>query len=104
MAREKSYSPVASYEQLKQAEASIEGSETAEDIREATRQHGAKIGYKAFCYLLIGKMTPEGMKPDEAAEAALQLEREGKVDEAQETYRRILAEHPDHELAKSKIG
>jgi tRNA threonylcarbamoyladenosine modification (KEOPS) complex Pcc1 subunit len=47
-------------------------------------------------------MTPEGMKPDEAAEAAMQIE--SKTEEAQEIYRRILAEHPDHELAKSKIG
>ena len=67
MSREKSYAPVASYEQLQQAEADINGAATVADIREATRQHGAKVGYKAFCYLLTGKMTPEGMKPDEAA-------------------------------------
>lgn len=104
MAREKSYSPVASYEQLKQAETSIEGAVTAADVREATKQHGAKIGYKAFCYLLIGKMTPEGMKPDEAAETAVTLEAAGSAAEAQEIYRRILAEHPDHALAKEKVG
>jgi hypothetical protein len=102
MAREKSYAPVASYDQLKQAETAINQSVTADHIREATRQHGAKVGYKAFCYLLIGKMTPEGMKPDEAAEVAMQLE--GKIEEAQEIYRRILAEHPDHALAKEKAG
>ena len=104
MAREKSYSPVASYEQLKQAEVSIEGSVTAEDVREATKQHGAKVGYKAFCYMLIGKMTPEGMKPDEAAETAVALEAAGNAAEAQKIYSRILAEHPDHALAKEKVG
>ncbi len=100
MSREKSYAPVASYEQLKQAEAAINGAATVADIREATRQHGAKVGYKAFCYLLTGKMTPEAMKPDEAAATAVALEESGKADEAQAIYRRILAEHPDHPLAK----
>lgn len=75
---------------------------TADHIREATRQHGAKIGYKAFCYLLTGKMTPEGMKPDEAAATAVALEEAGKTEEAQAIYRLILAEHPDHPLAKEK--
>jgi hypothetical protein len=49
-------------------------------------------------------MTPEGMKPDEAAETAVAQEAAGSVAEAQEIYRRILAEHPDHELAKEKVG
>jgi PAB1-binding protein PBP1 len=76
MTREKSYTPVASYEQLKLAETAVTQATTADHIREATRQHGAKIGYKAFAtsvarYLLTGKMTPEGMKPDEAAERPL---------------------------------
>lgn len=67
MTREKSYTPVASYEQLKLAETAVTQSTTADHLREATRQHGAKIGYKAFAtavarYLLTGKMTPEGMK------------------------------------------
>ena len=75
---------------------------TADHIREATRQHGAKIGYKAFCYLLTGKMTPEGMKPNEAAATAVVLEEAGKADEAQAIYRLILAEHPEHPLAKEK--
>lgn len=62
--------------------------------REANRQHGAKIGYKALAtsvarYLLNGKMTPEGMKPDEAAEA-------------QTIYRLILDAHPNHLLAQEK--
>jgi hypothetical protein len=102
MTREKSYAPVASYEQLKLAETAVTQATTADHIREATRQHGAKIGYKAFCYLLTGKMTPEGMKPDEAAATAVVLEEAGKTDEAQAIYRLILAEHPDHPLAKEK--
>jgi hypothetical protein len=102
MTREKSYTPVASYEQLKLAETAVTQATTADHIREATRQHGAKIGYKAFCYLLTGKMTPEGMKPDEAAATAAALEEAGKTDEAQAIYRLILAEYPDHPLAKEK--
>jgi hypothetical protein len=102
MTREKSYTPVASYEQLKLAETAVAQATTADHIREATRQHGAKIGYKAFCYLLTGKMTPEGMKPDEAAATAVALEEAGKAAEAQAIYRLILAEYPDHPLAKEK--
>jgi hypothetical protein len=102
MTREKSYAPVASYEQLKLAETAVTQALTADHIREATRQHGAKIGYKAFCYLLTGKMTPEGMKPEEAAATAVALEEAGKNDEAQAIYRLILAAHPDHPLAKEK--
>ena len=60
--------------------------------------------YKAFCYMLVGKMTPEGMKPDEAATTAVALEAAGNAAEAQEIYRRILAGHPDHALAKEKVG
>ncbi len=104
MARKKSYSPVASYEQLKQAETAIDGAETAAHVREATKQYGAKIGYKAFCYMLTEKMTAEGMKPDEAAETAVALEVAGQVDDAQEIYRRILVAHPEHVLAKEKMG
>ena len=104
MAQKKSYSPVASYEQLKQAETSINSAETAVNVRDATKQHGAKIGYKAFCYLLTEKMTPEAMKPDEAAETAVSLEAAGQIDDAQEIYRRILAAHPEHPLAKEKMA
>ena len=104
MARKKSYSPVASYEQLKQAETAIDKAETAVDVREATKQYGAKIGYKAFCYMLTEKMTAEGMKPDEAGETAVALEAAGQVDDAQEIYRRMLAAHPEHVLAKEKVG
>ena len=102
MTREKSYAPVASYEQLKQAETAINNAVTADHVREATKQHGAKVGYKAFCYLLTGRMTPEGMKPDEAAATAVALEEAGKADEAQAIFRRVLAEQPNHPLAKEK--
>jgi len=44
------------------------------------------------------------MKPDEAAETAVALETAGQVDDAQEIYRRILAAHPEHVLAKEKVG
>ncbi len=37
MVREKSYAPVASYEQLKQTEPAINGAATVADIRDATR-------------------------------------------------------------------
>ncbi|MBK7179341.1 MAG: hypothetical protein IPH82_19545 [Chloroflexi bacterium] len=54
---------------------------TVDDIREATRQHGSKVGTRHSANLLTGKMTPEGMKPEEAAEAMAALEAEGQ-DEA----------------------
>ena len=102
MAREKSYAPVASYEKLEQAETAINNAVTANHIREVTKPHGANVGYKAFCYLLTGKMTPEGMKPVEAVATAVSLEEAGNTDEVQEIYRRISAKHPDHPLAKDK--
>ena len=61
MVREKSYAPVASYEQLKQTEPAINRAATADYIREVTKRHGANVGYKAFCCLLTGKVAPEGM-------------------------------------------
>jgi hypothetical protein len=47
MPREKSCTPAAPYTQLKLAETAVTQATTADHIREATRQHGAKIGYKA---------------------------------------------------------
>lgn len=104
MAREKSYTPVAPYDQLKLAETAINQAVTADDVREATRQHGAKVGYKAFCYLLTGKMTAAGMKPDEAAAAAAALAEAGSQEEAQAIYRLILAAHPEHPLASAQVN
>lgn len=49
-------------------------------------------------------MTAEGMKPDEAAATAVALETAWQVDDAQEIYRRILAAHLEHLLAKEKMG
>lgn len=91
----KPYSPMASYEKLKTVEGIILSAETATDIAEACKKHGASVGYKAFCYMLTGKMTPEGMKADEACEAAQTLPSE----QAQEIYKRVLAVHPEHPLA-----
>jgi PAB1-binding protein PBP1 len=107
MTREKGYASVASNAQLKLAATAVTQATTADHIREATRQHGAKMGYKAFAtsvarYLLTGKMTPEGVKADEAAATAVALEEDGKDAEAQAIYRLILGEHPDHPLAKEK--
>ena len=62
----KPYSPVASYSDLKRVEGLINQAQTVETIRKLVVKDGPKVGYKAFCYMLCGKMTPEAMKPDEA--------------------------------------
>jgi hypothetical protein len=100
----KPYSPVASYAQLKQVETEIDKAQTIDDIRKILVKDGMKIGYKAFCYMLMNKMTPETMKPDEAAIAAVKLEQEGDKEAALRIFQRILADHPDHPLAKQKIA
>ena len=61
MTRGKSDTPVASYDQLKLAATAVTQATTTDHIREATRQHGAKIGYKAFCYLQTKSRWP-GLK------------------------------------------
>ncbi|GAP62060.1 hypothetical protein ARMA_0483 [Ardenticatena maritima] len=103
MAR-KPYSPIASYAKLKEVEKALQNAQTADDIRNLTRKYGADIGYKAFCYLLTGKMTPEAMKPDEAAILAFEYEQQGEREAAREIYRRILEVHPNHPLAKSRLS
>ena len=100
----KSYSPVASYNELKQVEVEINKAETIKRIRDLVHKDGPKIGYKAFCYMLGGRMTPEAMKPDEACVAAGALEQQGKTEEALEIYQKVIAEHPDHPLAKGKVS
>jgi hypothetical protein len=100
----KPYSPVAPYAELKRVEQEIEAALTVEKIQKIVAKDGPKVGYKAFCYMLGGKMTPEGMKPDEACAAAEQMEAEGKFEEATEIYRRVVAVVPDHPLAKEKVG
>lgn len=103
MAR-KPYSPIAPYAKLKEVEKALQRAQTADDVRNLARKYGADIGYKAFCYLLMGKMTPEAMKPDEAAILAFEYEQQGEVAAAREIYQRILEAHPQHPLAKSRLS
>lgn len=103
-ANKKPYSPVAPYADLKRVEQEINAANTVEKIKQIVVKDGPKVGYKAFCYMLGGKMTPEAMKPDEACEAAAALEAAGNADEAIEIYQRVLADHPDHPLAKEKVS
>jgi hypothetical protein len=81
----------------------INQAKTIDDIRKIVAKDGPKVGYKAFCYMLGGKMSPEAMKPDEACVAAATLEQEGKTDEATAIYKRVVEVHPDHALAKGKV-
>lgn len=99
----KPYSPVAPYPELKRVEGLIKQAKTIDDIRRLVVTDGPKIGYKAFCYILGGKMTPEAMKPDEACTAAAALEEQGQADAAQTIYRRVVEIHPNHPLAKNKV-
>ncbi len=99
----KPYSPVASYSELKRVETEIDQADSVDTIRKLVYKDGPKIGYKAFCYILGGRITPEGMKADEACVAAAILEQQGKDEEALDIYKKIVAVHPDHPLAKSKV-
>jgi hypothetical protein len=99
----KPYSPVASYSELKRVEGEINKAQTIDDIRKLVSRDGPKVGYKAFCYMLVGRMTPEAMKPDEACVAAVTLEQQGETEAAIEVYKKVLDEHPDHPIAKSKV-
>ena len=102
MAR-KPYSPLASYPDLKRVEGEINKAQTIDQIRGLVVKDGPKVGYKAFCYMLGGKMTPEAMKPDEACVAAATLEQQDQNEEAIETYKRVIEVHPEHPIAKSKV-
>ena len=102
MAR-KPYSPIAPYTELKRAERLINQAQTVDDIRKLVMSDGPKVGYKAFCYMLGGRMTPEAMKPDEACASAAMLEEQGEVDKAMAIYEKVLAVHPDHPVAKGKM-
>ena len=97
------YSPVASYSELKRVESALNQAQTVDKIRELVQKDGPKVGYKAFCYIFTGKMTPEAMKPDEACVEAAKLEQSGKGDEAKALYKKVLEAQPDHPLAKGKV-
>jgi hypothetical protein len=99
----KPYSPVASYSDLKRVEGLITQAQTVEAIRKLVVKDGPKVGYKAFCYMLGGKMTPEAMKPDEACVAAASLEQRGEEDAAMAIYKKVAEVHPDHPVAKGKV-
>jgi hypothetical protein len=102
MAKQQSYSPLASYSELKRVEGLINQAQTIDDVRKTMDKDGPKVGYKAFCYMFTGKMTPEAMKADEACVEALKLEQSGKAEEAKLIYQKVLAAHPDHPLAKGR--
>ena len=95
---------MASYDELKRVEGEINRANTVETVRKVVAKDGPKVGYKAFCYMLVGKMTPEAMKPDEACVTAATLEQQGQDEEATEIYKKIVEVHPDHPLAKSKVA
>jgi hypothetical protein len=94
---------MAAYTDLKRVEGEIDKATTIDRIREIVVKDGPKIGYKAFCYMLGRRLTPEAMKPDEACLAAATLEQEGKVEEALEIYRRVAEFQPDHPTASQKL-
>ena len=100
----KPYAPVATYEELKRVESEIDKAQSVEDLRKLVNKDGPKVGYKAFCYMLGGKLTPEAMKPDEACAAANSLEQRGNIAEALDLYKKVGAAHSDHAVAKSKIS
>lgn len=103
MAR-KPYSPTTSYSELKRVEALINQTQSVDDLRKVVHKDGPKIGYKAFCYILGGRMTPEAMKPDEACTAGFMVEQQGNADEAMTIYKKVLEVHPDHPVAKIKAA
>lgn len=101
---QKPYSPIATYAELKRVEGLINQAQSVDALRKIVYTDGPKVGYKAFCYMLAGRMTPEAMKPDEACAVAAGLEQAGKTEEAQAIYKKVAEVHPDHPIAKSKVG
>lgn len=97
-----SYSPLASYSELKRVEGLLNQAQTIDDVRKVMDKDGPKVGYKAFCYMFTNKLTPEAMKTDEACVEALKLEQSGQAEEARAIYKKVLEAHPDHPLAKGK--
>ncbi len=103
MAR-KPYSPVASYSLLRDVEKKLQAATSVDEIRKLVTDQGPKIGYKAFCYMLSGKMSAASMKPDEACVEAAKLERTGDIDGALIIYKEIVTVHKDHPIAAMKIN
>lgn len=100
----KPYVPLASYTELKRVEGEINGAASVDKVRKVVYKDGPSIGYRAFCYILGGRMTPEGMKPDEACVAAATLEQQGKDEEAMDIYKKVIEVYPEHPIAKSKVS
>jgi hypothetical protein len=101
MAR-KPYSPVASYEQLSEVEKKLSQATSVDDVRKLVVSDGPKVGYKAFCYILGGRMTAAAMKPDEACAAAAGLEQAGQIEAALTIYKAVLAVHKEHPIASTR--
>jgi hypothetical protein len=99
----KPYQPVAPYSELKRVETALEQATTVDTVRQLVTKDGPKIGYKAFCYMLGGKMSAAEMKPDEACTAAFQLEQEGDSAGAVAIYQQVLKSYPEHPIAKAKV-
>jgi len=97
------YRPLASYQKLKEAEDAIKKAQTLEDLRTVIAVHGPRVGYKAFSYIFMGKMTPEAMKPDEAADAAIKLANEGASREAHAIVAKICEWHPNHQALRHSL-
>jgi hypothetical protein len=98
------YRPMAPYVKLKQAEVAIEEANSLDEFKQVMGRFGTQIGYKAFCWLSMGKMTPEAMKPEEAIAVASECELKGDDEAAREIYERILVVHIDHPVAKSRLS
>jgi len=99
----KPYSPMASYEVLDEVEQKLNQAVTADDVAKLVTSYGTKIGYKAFCYILSGKMSAAAMKPDEACIAAAKLEQDGRLAEALAIYKAVQTVHTAHPLAAAKV-
>lgn len=98
----KPYKPMASYEALREVELMIRAADL-DDLKVLVKSHGPKIGYKAFCYMLGGKMTAAAMKPDEACIEAAKLERAGNAKDALAIYKEVAEVHPEHPIAGGKV-
>lgn len=57
-----SYTPSASYADLKQIETQLNQAQSVDEVRRIAKSACSVVGYKAFCYLLGGLSTPELMK------------------------------------------